>query len=157
MVHEWSAVKNSFSTYVWSKGDSCFCEFLYMPFYSFTICGKISINSLLSFWNNFDTPSLMNSNTVHWSRNLSKYPLISNHNIMYAQYSKLKCIRVQELAIFSLISQSFKCISFDHVHFLAKVILPKNFPFAFWILGGVGRLTRPTRTIFKIFLVEENF
>ena len=24
VVHEWSAVKNSFSTYVWSKVDSCF-------------------------------------------------------------------------------------------------------------------------------------
>ena len=29
-VHEWLAVKNSFSTYVWSKVDSCFCEFLYI-------------------------------------------------------------------------------------------------------------------------------
>ena len=30
MVHERSAVKNAFSTYVWSKVDSCFCEFLYV-------------------------------------------------------------------------------------------------------------------------------
>ena len=29
MLHERSAVKNSFSTYVWSKVDSCFCEFLH--------------------------------------------------------------------------------------------------------------------------------
>ena len=30
MVHEWSAVKNLFSTYAWSKIYSCFCEFLYI-------------------------------------------------------------------------------------------------------------------------------
>ena len=30
VVHERSALKNSFSTYVWSKVDSCFCEFLYL-------------------------------------------------------------------------------------------------------------------------------
>ena len=30
VVHELWAVKNSFSTYVWSKVDSCFCEFLYL-------------------------------------------------------------------------------------------------------------------------------
>ena len=29
-MHERSAVKNSFSTYVWSKVDSCFCEFLWL-------------------------------------------------------------------------------------------------------------------------------
>ena len=33
-MHERSAVKNSFSTYVWSKVDSCFCEFLYLNFNS---------------------------------------------------------------------------------------------------------------------------
>ena len=33
VVHERSAVKNVFSTYVWSKVDSCVCEFLYLfPF-----------------------------------------------------------------------------------------------------------------------------
>ena len=32
VVNEWSAVKNSFSTYLWSKVDSCFCEFLYFGF-----------------------------------------------------------------------------------------------------------------------------
>ena len=26
VAHEWSAVKNSFSTYAWSNVDSCFCE-----------------------------------------------------------------------------------------------------------------------------------
>ena len=30
VVHERSAVKYSFSTYVWSRVDSCFCEFLYI-------------------------------------------------------------------------------------------------------------------------------
>ena len=30
VVYERSAVKNSFSTYVWSKVDSCFCEALYL-------------------------------------------------------------------------------------------------------------------------------
>ena len=29
VVHEWSAVKNLFSTNVWSKVDSCFCEAVY--------------------------------------------------------------------------------------------------------------------------------
>ena len=29
-VHERSAVKNSFTTYVWSKVDSCFCESVYV-------------------------------------------------------------------------------------------------------------------------------
>ena len=29
-VHEQSAVKNSFSTHLWSKVNSCFCEFLYV-------------------------------------------------------------------------------------------------------------------------------
>ena len=28
-VINWLAVKNVFSTYIWSKIDSCFCEFLY--------------------------------------------------------------------------------------------------------------------------------
>ena len=39
--HERAAVKNSFSTYVWSKVDSCSCEFLY----TFFICHfmKVSI------------------------------------------------------------------------------------------------------------------
>ena len=36
-----------------------------MPFYSFTICGNISIEQP-SFWNSFVTPSLMNSTTVHY-------------------------------------------------------------------------------------------
>ena len=31
VVHERSAVKNSFSTYIWSKVDSCFCEAVYVP------------------------------------------------------------------------------------------------------------------------------
>ena len=29
-MHDRSAVKNSYSTYVWSKVDSCFCEALYI-------------------------------------------------------------------------------------------------------------------------------
>ena len=30
VVHEWSAVKNSFSTYVWSNVNSCFCESVFI-------------------------------------------------------------------------------------------------------------------------------
>ena len=30
VLHERSAVKNSFSTYTWSKVDSCFCKALYV-------------------------------------------------------------------------------------------------------------------------------
>ena len=29
-MNEWSAVKNLFSTYVWSKVDSSFCEVVYV-------------------------------------------------------------------------------------------------------------------------------
>ena len=31
VAQERSAVKNSFSTYIWSKVDSCFCEAVYLP------------------------------------------------------------------------------------------------------------------------------
>ena len=30
VVHEWSAVKNSFRLYIWSKVDSCFCWAVYV-------------------------------------------------------------------------------------------------------------------------------
>ena len=38
VVNDRSAVKNSFSTYVWSKVDSCFCEALYKEFFKGTSC-----------------------------------------------------------------------------------------------------------------------
>ena len=40
--YDWSAVKNSFSTYVWSKVDSCFCEFLQhlRQVFEFDVFGK---------------------------------------------------------------------------------------------------------------------
>ena len=43
VVHDRLAVKNSFSTYVWRKVDSCFCEALYVD---------SSLNSSVFLWVN---------------------------------------------------------------------------------------------------------
>ena len=53
MVHEWSAVKNSFSTYVWSKVDSCFCEAVYVDQLESKVnIDLIHFSIMLKFWKN---------------------------------------------------------------------------------------------------------
>ena len=50
VVHEWSAFKKSFSTYVWSKVDSYFCQFLYIRFV-YSCLTQMALLVHLSRWN----------------------------------------------------------------------------------------------------------
>ena len=72
VVLERSAVKNSFSTYVWSKVDSCFCESVY-------IRRHISKISLLSYSRYLDSIALQNISTPFSSNSSARGdPVLSN-------------------------------------------------------------------------------
>ena len=90
IVHELSAVKNSFSTYVWSKVDSCFCEGLYV----------VKLNSVQfcdPYWN-FSTLKCQLPNLRRWNM-LDYFYLQIWSQIIYVLNTMYKIV-----AIFYIIS-----------------------------------------------------
>ena len=53
VVHAWSAVKNSFSTYVWSEVDSCFCESVYIVCKNYKLKKSEKLVHILLQWSTF--------------------------------------------------------------------------------------------------------
>ena len=69
MVHERSAVKNSFSTYVWSKVDSCFCESVYSVQMKYATKKMVDINSIIELVDGTD----FDLRSRHYSRDTKPF------------------------------------------------------------------------------------